>query len=111
MTTSLLYHAFGIRGYRYRSARHEHGDTIFTIEARQLACSACGSENVVRRGSRTRRWHHLPIGHRSTFIEMHVPKLQCRDCGLTRQLAVTFADPYKQHTSVVLPETVVEIGG
>lgn len=98
MTTRLLYHARGIRGYRFRSAREEQGTTTLVIEAPRLACAACDSANVIRSGGRTRRWHHLPIGFLPTFIEMHVPRLQCHDCGVTRQLAVTFAEPRKQHT-------------
>ena len=98
MTTRLLYHAFGIRGYRFRTAREEQGTTTLVIEAPRLACAACRSANVIRSGGRTRRWRHLPIGFRPTFIEMHVPRLQCHDCGVTRQLAVTFAEPFKQHT-------------
>ncbi|MGE0434508.1 MAG: ISL3 family transposase [Planctomycetota bacterium] len=98
MTTRLLYHAFGIRGYRYRTARQEKGITTLVIEAPRLACAACGSANVIRSGGHTRRWHHVPIGFRPTFIEMHVPRLECHECGVTRQLAVTFAEPRKQHT-------------
>jgi hypothetical protein len=31
MSTSLLYHAFSIRGYDYVSTRYEAGEVIFTI--------------------------------------------------------------------------------
>lgn len=31
MSTSLLYHAFGIRGYKYVKAEYERGKVIFTI--------------------------------------------------------------------------------
>ena len=32
MSTSLLYHAFGIRGYRYVRTDYLEGEVIFTIE-------------------------------------------------------------------------------
>nr|VFK38744.1 MAG: hypothetical protein BECKSD772F_GA0070984_102715 [Candidatus Kentron sp. SD]VFK43413.1 MAG: hypothetical protein BECKSD772E_GA0070983_102514 [Candidatus Kentron sp. SD]VFK78849.1 MAG: hypothetical protein BECKSD772D_GA0070982_102718 [Candidatus Kentron sp. SD] len=32
MSTSLLYHAWGIRGYTYVHARHEKGSTIFRVK-------------------------------------------------------------------------------
>ena len=31
MSTSLLYHGFGIRGYRYVNTKYEDGDILFTI--------------------------------------------------------------------------------
>jgi len=41
MSTSLLYHAFSIRGYRYVNTRYEKGSVIFTIhqESHTLRCS------------------------------------------------------------------------
>ena len=48
MSTSLLYHAFDIRGYQYVRTAYEGGETIFTIrqERRTLRCAACGSRAV-----------------------------------------------------------------
>ena len=45
MSTSLLYHAFGIRGYQYIRTDYQDGQTIFTIhqEPETCRCSACGS--------------------------------------------------------------------
>ena len=48
MSTSLLYHAFGIRGYQYTRTDYQGGQTIFTIhqEPKTCRCSACGSPQV-----------------------------------------------------------------
>ena len=48
MSTSLLYHAFGIRGYQYTRTDYQGGQTIFTIhqEPETCRCSACGSPEV-----------------------------------------------------------------
>nr|VFK66997.1 MAG: hypothetical protein BECKTUN1418E_GA0071001_112710 [Candidatus Kentron sp. TUN] len=45
MSTSLLYHTWGIRGYTYIHTRYERGKTIFRIEqdAATLRSSCCGS--------------------------------------------------------------------
>ena len=45
MSTSLLYHAFGIRGYQYTRTAYQSGQVIFTIrpEPETCRCSACGS--------------------------------------------------------------------
>src|SRR5947208_2703615 len=48
MSTSLLYHAFGIRGYHYTRTDYQDGRTIFTIhqEPDTCRCSACRSPQV-----------------------------------------------------------------
>ena len=68
MSTSLLYHAFGIRGYEYIRTDYQGGQVIFTIhqEPETCRCSACGSTQVVSRGQVERRFRALPIGSRAT---------------------------------------------
>ena len=52
MSTSLLYHAFGIRGYQYTRTDYVGGQTVFTIHQKPetCCCSACGSPEVQMRG-------------------------------------------------------------
>ena len=66
MSTSLLYHAFGIRGYEYVRTDYQDGQVIFTIhqEPETCRCSACGSARVIHRGHVERRFRSLPIGSR-----------------------------------------------
>src|SRR4051812_5858751 len=63
MSTSLLYHAFGVRGYEYTRTRYEGGAVIFSIrqEPATCRCSACGSARVIHRGQVSRRFRSLPI--------------------------------------------------
>jgi transposase len=100
MSTSLLYHAFGIRGYRYVRTQHIGGATIFTIRqpVESLRCSACGSRAVCPRGHVTRDFRSLPIGNRLTTLTLPIPRVQCRACGLTRQTRIDFADPRRTYT-------------
>ena len=74
MSTSLLYHAFGIRGYHYTRTDYQGGQTIFTIrqEPEACRCSACGSPEVQPRGQVPRRFRTVPIGHRATFIVLPI---------------------------------------
>src|SRR5579871_405939 len=94
MSTSLLYHAFGIYGYRYRRTEYESGEVIFTIdqEPSTCRCSACGASDVVARGHVERRFRTLPIGSRPTFIKLPIPRVECRVCRVVRQVAIPFAD-------------------
>src|SRR4051812_21373077 len=100
MSTSLLYHAFGIKGYRYVRTAYVQGQTIFTLgqEPDTYRCSACGSADVVSRGHVERRFRCLPIGLRPTSLVLPIPRVECRACGVVRQVDVAFADPRRSYT-------------
>src|SRR3954451_4121391 len=100
MSTSLLYHAFGIRGYHHTRTDYPGGQTIFTIrqEFETCRCSACGSPQVQSRGQVERRFKTLPIGDRSTFVVLPIPRVECRACGVVRQVKVPFADVRRSYT-------------
>ncbi len=101
MSTSLLYHAFGIRGYQYTRTEYQDGQTIFTIQQdpKTCRCSVCGSAQVQSRGRVDRRFRALPVGRRSTFIVLPIPRVECQVCGLVRQVKIPFADPRRSYTS------------
>jgi transposase len=100
MSTSLLYHAFGIRGYTYARTDYQGGQTIFTInqDLETRRCSACGAHQVLQRGRVERRFRTLPIGSRPTFVVLPIPRVECRACGVVRQVEVPFADPRRSYT-------------
>jgi transposase len=100
MSTSLLYHGFGIRGYRYTRTDYFEGEVLFSIEQerRSLRCSACGSTEVTRHGGETRVFRSLPIGKRATQVLLQVPRVECHACQLTRQVSIAFADPRCRYT-------------
>src|SRR4051795_12176652 len=100
MSTSLLYHAFGIRGYHYTRTDYQGGQTIFTIrqEFETCRCPACGSPQVVSRGQVERRFRTMPIGPRATFVVLPIPRVECRACGVVRQVKVPFADVRRSYT-------------
>jgi transposase len=100
MSTSLLYHAFGIRGYEYRRTEYDNGQVIFTIcqKPESYRCSSCGSAEIISRGQVDRRLRSLPIGNRPTYLAFAIPRVECRTCGLVRQVDVSFADPRRSYT-------------
>jgi transposase len=100
MSTSLLYHRFGLPGYHYVSQKFEAGATIFRIEQprERLRCSNCGSDEVWAQGGTERCFRGLPIGNQPTLIELKVPRVLCWNCGLVRQVKIGFADPKKRYT-------------
>ncbi len=100
MSTSLLYHAFGIRGYDYVRTDYLGGEVVFTIaqDPEDCRCSACGSRDVISRGHAERRFRNLPIGSRPTAVVLPIPRVECRACGAVRQVEVPFADPRRSYT-------------
>lgn len=100
MSTSLLYHAFGIRGYHYIRTEFAAGAVRFYVQAsdKSVCCPACGSENVTRRGSKDREFKAAPIGDKPTFIVANLPRVECHDCQVVRQITVGFAEPRRTFT-------------
>jgi transposase len=100
MSTSLLYHRFGIVGYRYVRQDFEVGVTTFRIEQprNRLRCSQCRSDNVWAQGGVERYFRSLPIGSQPTVITFKVPRVFCFDCNKVRQVKIAFADPKKRYT-------------
>jgi transposase len=100
MSTSLLYHAFGIVGYHYVSQSFQEGQVTFRIEQprERHRCSACGSTEVWDQGGVERTFRTVPIGSKPTFVKLKVPRVLCFNCGVIRQVKVGFADPKKRYT-------------
>jgi transposase len=100
MSTSLLYHGFGLKGYHYLSTRYEKGSIIFSISQNHenLRCSACDSSNIICRGKVERRFRSLPIGIKPVWIILAIQRVFCLGCGVIRQCKVGFADPRRSYT-------------
>lgn len=100
MSTSLLYHAFGVRDYRYLRTEYVGGEVVFSIERRAdtCRCSLCGSENVWRQGGVIRSFRAIPIGRKRVTLKAEIPRLLCHDCGKTRQADIGFAAPRNSYS-------------
>jgi transposase len=100
MSTSLLYHGFGVRGYEYVRTEYREGQIHFTIRQprKALRCPACGSREVRPHGTVERRFRTVPIGSKAVFVTFPIPRVCCQVCGVTRQVAVDFADPRRSYT-------------
>jgi transposase len=100
MSTSLLYHACGLRGYTLTKAEFDGGVVLFHVEpqAQQCCCSACGSRHVIRRGSHKRWIRNVSIGRHWTFVIADLPRVECRDCHVVRQIEIGFAEPRRGYT-------------
>nr|VFK47992.1 MAG: zinc-finger of transposase IS204/IS1001/IS1096/IS1165 [Candidatus Kentron sp. TC]VFK50625.1 MAG: zinc-finger of transposase IS204/IS1001/IS1096/IS1165 [Candidatus Kentron sp. TC]VFK63807.1 MAG: zinc-finger of transposase IS204/IS1001/IS1096/IS1165 [Candidatus Kentron sp. TC] len=90
MSTNLLHHAWGIRGYTYVCTQYQQGNTIFRIKQNtpELRSSCCGSKKVIKRGVTTRTFKTVPIGNREVFIELPVQRMECLEYASVRQVNI-----------------------
>jgi transposase len=102
MSTSILYHGFGIRGYQYVHAKVHNGAIYFRVrqDVFTLRCPICGSYKVKRRGHIMRRIRTVPIGSKPVWIEFPVPRVHCLLCGIVRQVKIKFASWRRSYTRV-----------
>ena len=100
MSTSILYHGWGMVGYDYLSTKYERGAMIFSVEPRDktVCCPECGRTDVVCRGAKVRQFRSLPIGMKPVFIESKVQRVWCPVCDFVRQVNLRFADPRVTYT-------------
>ena len=100
MSTSILYHGFGISGYRYTRTEYQQGAIVFTIEKDPLflRCPCCRGSKVTRKGTLPRWFHALPVGRKQVYVKLQVPRVSCRFCGIVRQIKIGFADARRTYT-------------
>lgn len=93
MSTTLLYHGFGIRGYYYSNTNYIDGQILFRIKHDywKLSCPDCKSRDFIKKGTVPRKFKALPIGKKEVFIELDVQRVQCLDCQKVKQVKLGFA--------------------
>lgn len=100
MSTSLLYHGFGVVGYDYVRTRYEGRNITFTIRHKRekLRCPVCRGRKVMMRGTTRRRFKTVPVGSKVVFFDLEVQRVGCLRCGSVRQVSLGFADPRFSYT-------------
>ncbi len=100
MSTSLLYHGFGIRGYKYVRSLYCQGTITFGIRSDRfsLRCPECKGSDLILHGTTNREFRSVPIGSRPVFIACPIPRVECLSCGVIRQVKVSFAEQRRTYT-------------
>ena len=101
MSTSLLYHAFGIpSGYKHQATHYKHGAIQFDIEEDRFAyrCSCCNGKDLILKGFKRRVFKGVPIGEKEVSIALNVARVKCNSCLKIRQVKVRFTDGSKRYT-------------
>lgn len=100
MSSQLLYQVFRVKSYRLTKLETEEHRVFLHVEPQQhrVCCSACRSRNVIRRGESVRWFRNLPVGSELTWVIATLPRVECRDCGLVRQIDSGLAGPKRTYT-------------
>lgn len=82
MSTSLLYHAYGISGVKYLSTEHREGEVIFKTEMdrKAIQCPQCKSQSFHYKGKKYRRLRMVPFGRKKCFLEVMMHRIECLNC-------------------------------
>ena len=112
MSTSVLYRALGIWGYKHQSISESSGWIRLRVRhaGNRPCCPDCKRNNIRLRGTVSRSWQSPPIGNRTVTVFAKVPRVECRDCNVTRVVPVPFADPNRSYTRS-LERMVIELRG
>ena len=94
MSTSILYHGFGLVGYHYLRTTYEGRKVIFSIRHKRdkLHCPECNSRDIVLKGSVQRRFRTVPIGTKVIYLDLAIQRISCKRCHIIRQVNIGFAD-------------------
>ena len=99
MSTSLLYHAWGVRGYVYQHCDFVNGGIIFYLnQEKDFRCARCGCRRVIRRGTVTRHFKSLPVGGKPVTLVLPVQRVACSNCAALGQVEVAFAEARRSYT-------------
>jgi transposase len=100
MSTSLLYHGFGLVGYTYVKTQYREGAVIFTVAHKRdgMRCSVCKGTRLTLRGTTTRRFRTVPVGSKKVYVDLEVQRVKCKRCRHIRQVNLGFADPRFSYT-------------
>jgi transposase len=95
-TTSYLYHAMGLEGYRHLRTEYRDGRIVFHIERtpRKRVCAECGARaSQVRLDGRFERtFLGLPVGFKPQEIVLHGHLQICTQCEARVREPIPFAD-------------------
>ena len=111
MSTSLLYHQYGLPGYDYVSTKYVFGEVHFHVvpKADLLVCPHCRCRKVKRRGCYDRKLRLPSFGRKRVYLFVKVPRIECLVCGTVRLIKLAIAESRRFYTKS-FERLVVECG-
>ena len=82
MSTSILYHAFNLKGIEHVSTRFLGNAIIFSAEMTDsfTKCPRCGCRCSTYKGQKTRWFKMGPLGRKQSLLELQLHRLKCVKC-------------------------------
>lgn len=82
MSTSILYHAFNLRGIEHKSTQFTGNTIIFSAEMTDKfsRCPNCGCRQTNQKGQKTRWFQMGSLGRKQAVLQLLLHRLQCIHC-------------------------------
>lgn len=95
-----LYPIFHCRGYRVTKVERDEQRLLLHVEPQphKVCCPQCGSRDVIRRGQTIRWLRNLPVGGDCTWLIATLPRVECRECRIVRQIRPGLAEERRTYT-------------
>ena len=103
MEETLLHEIFGVStSFRSTKTEVKRGGVFVTVEPldKLYICPECRSREVIRKGKRYRRVQTVPIGFHPVYLEVEVPRCQCKSCQHLFEIAPLLPGLRALHQSV-----------
>lgn len=100
MSHEWLYPIFRVNGYRpTKFEADEHCLRLYLEpQPHRVCCSQCGNREVIRRGEQVRLLRNLPVGGIVSLLLIKIPRVECRVCGVVRQIRLGLAEERRSYT-------------
>ena len=110
MSTSLIYHGFGVVGYHYLKTEYQEGAIRFHSERKpnKRCCRECGSREVIKKDRFIREYKTIPNGMKPAYLVVEVYRLYCWACGAMKMEPIPLVLPRRRWTKT-LGRYVVEL--
>jgi len=111
MSTSLLYHTQGIRGFQFLNFKYKPKTVIAEISKRhnKFKCSNCNSSNVTATFIKKRLVKGLPIGSSRFYLNVQTHRIKCRNCNAYLTESLDFLSSQKSHYTKRLEQTIIAL--
>lgn len=109
MSTSLMYHTQGIRGFQHRSFSFHSDCVIQHISRKRFCCPVCRTGDITVHPLRKRRIHGIACGRKRFYLELTVHRVYCLKCKARRIEQLPFLSHPKSRMTRALERTIIEL--